>query len=120
MSFSLLPGAFEPFRAGPVVNCIVMALALLGAVGFLVVLDLWQLARGKAKGLAFSSTVILRIFPLLILDGTLALAFAEPVIAAIPARGRAMAALFQSINAATTKDFNSVPIAEIAPAGPSC
>jgi trk system potassium uptake protein TrkH len=115
--FSLLPGGFEPFRADPLVNAIVMVLALLGAVGFLVVVDLWQLARGKAERLGFSSTVILRIFPLLILGGALALAFAEPVIAALPAGERAMAALFQSVNAATTAGFNSVPIAEIAPSG---
>ncbi len=61
--------------------------------------------------------MILRVFPLLILGRALALAFAEPVIAALPTGERVLAALFQSVNAATTAGFNSVPIAGLAPAG---
>jgi trk system potassium uptake protein TrkH len=115
--FSLLPGGFEPFRADTAINAAVMILALLGAVGFLVVVDLWRLARGDAEGLGFSSTVILRIFPVLVLGGALLLALAEPSIASLPPGERVLASLFQSVNAATTAGFNSVPVASVAPAG---
>ncbi len=115
--FSLLPGGFEPFRADVAVNAAIMVLALLGAVGFLVVVDLWRLARGEADALGFSSAVILRIFPALVLGGALLLALAEPSIAALPPGERVLASLFQSVNATTTAGFNSVPIAAVAPAG---
>jgi trk system potassium uptake protein TrkH len=115
--FSLLPGGFEPFRADPAINLAMMALALLGALGFLVVVDLLRLLRGEVKGLGFSSVVILRIFPLLVLGGAALLAWAEPSIAALPPGERVLASLFQSVSAATTAGFNSVPIAGVAPAG---
>lgn len=106
---SLLPDGLVPFRADPWVNGIVVALSLLGALGFLVVTDLWRRARTGAP-LGFSSVVILRVFPALVIGGAALLYLTEPLMADLPVPERAMAALFQAANAATTAGFNTVPI----------
>lgn len=113
---SLLPGGLVPFRGDVVVNVLVMALAMLGALGFLIVTDLWQLARGRVERLGFSSTVILRVLPVLVLGGALAIFLCDAALATLPTGERAMAALFHAVNATTTAGFNTVDVAGFAPA----
>lgn len=112
---SLLPTGLEPFRADPAINAIVLSLALLGALGFLVVVDLWRRAR-HGSALGFSSVVILRVFPLLVGGGAALLFFTEPLMADLAVPERVMAALFQAANASTTAGFNTVPIGAVGPA----
>lgn len=111
--FSLLPTSLEPFRDDLAVNAVISILAIFGALGFLVVVDLWQKARGDRRPLLFSSTVILRITFVLIVAGTVFLAFAEPTIRSIEGAGRWYAAFFQAMTASTTVGFNTVPMAGI-------
>jgi trk system potassium uptake protein len=111
--FSLLATGMEPFRDNLAVNVVISILSILGAVGFLVVVDLWQRLRGDARPLMFSSAVILRITGVLILGGALFLAFADPEISAIEGPGRWYAAFFQAMTASTTVGFNTVPIGGI-------
>jgi trk system potassium uptake protein TrkH len=111
--FSLLATGMEPFRDNLAVNIVISTLSILGALGFLVVVDLWQKLRGDARPLMFSSAVILRITLALILGGALFLAFADPQISAIEGPGRWYAAFFQAMTASTTVGFNTVPISGI-------
>ncbi|OZA14480.1 MAG: hypothetical protein B7Y02_04505 [Rhodobacterales bacterium 17-64-5] len=111
--FSLLPTGMEPFRDNIGINLVLSLLSILGATGFLVVVDLWQRAKGWPRPLAFSSVVILRITLLLIGGGALFLAFADPQISAIEGPGRWYAAVFQAMSASTTVGFNTVPISGI-------
>jgi trk system potassium uptake protein len=103
----------EPFRDNLGVNLVLSVLSILGAIGFLVVVDLWQRFRGGPRPLAFSSVVILRITLLMIAGGALFLAFADPQIAAIDGPGRWYAAFFQAMSASTTVGFNTIPISGI-------
>lgn len=112
---SLFASGLEPFRADPLVNGAVALLTLMGALGFLLVTDLWRWARGRAA-LGFSSVVVLRVLPPLILGGAALLALTEPVMTDLPPPERAMAALFQAVQASTTAGFNTVPILGIGPA----
>lgn len=115
--FSLLATGMEPFRDHLGVNLVLSVLSILGAIGFLVVVDLWQRLRGGPRPLAFSSIVILRITLILICGGALFLAFADPQIAAIEGPGRWYAAVFQAMTASTTVGFNTVPISGVGAAG---
>jgi trk system potassium uptake protein TrkH len=111
--FSLLATGMEPFRDDLAVNIVISTLSILGALGFLVVVDLWQRVRGEARPLMFSSAVILRITLVLILGGALFLGLFDPGISAIEGPGRWYAAFFQAMTASTTVGFNTVPIAGI-------
>lgn len=111
--FSLLPGGMEPFRDDLSLNAVISALSILGALGFLVVVDLWQRLTGADRPLAFSSLVILRLTMLLIGGGTVFLAFADPGIAALGGAERWLAAFFQAMTASTTVGFNTVPVSGI-------
>ncbi len=111
--FSLFPTSMEAFVGNPGINIVIGALSILGALGFIVVVDLWQRIRGEGRALAFSSTVILRMTLLLVAAGTLFLRFGEPAIAALPASDRWWAAFFQAMTASTTVGFDTVPIGGI-------
>lgn len=113
---SLLPGGLVPLRADVAVNALVMGLALLGALGFLVVGDLWLVATRRAARLGFSSTVILRILPALVIAGALAIGLCDGTLAALPAGERALVALFHAVSATTTAGFNTVDLGAVAPA----
>lgn len=110
---SLFPTGFEPFRGDLLVNAAVIVLSVLGALGFLVVVDLWRYSRGQASAVGFSTVVILRVFPALILGGALLLALTEPVMIDLPLGERITAALFQASQASTTAGFNTVPIGAV-------
>jgi trk system potassium uptake protein TrkH len=111
--FSLLPTGMEPYRDNLAVNVVISTLSILGALGFLVVVDLWQKLRGDLRPLMFSSAVILRVTLALILGGALFLGLADPEISAIEGPGRWYAAFFQAMTASTTVGFNTVPIGGI-------
>lgn len=114
--FSLFPDSLERFAADPLVLGVISVLSLLGALGFLVVSELWDRVRGRLGDLGVTSRLVLRALPILVLGGTMLLLLTEPEI-----RGRApveavLAALFQALSAATTVGFNSIPTAGLVPA----
>lgn len=114
--FSLFATSLEAFRDDPVVVLAVSALSVMGAMGFLVVVDLWQKLRGAPRTVGFSALVILRATGLLIGLGTLVLGLSEPAIVALSGWERWGAAFFQAMTASTTVGFNTVPIGPLAPA----
>lgn len=114
--FSLHATSFEPFAGDPAVLLAVAALSLLGAMGFLVASELWDRARGRLPRLSSSTRLILGVTAALVAGGTAFLAAAEPSLAAMPPGARLLNAFFQSMTAATTVGFNSVPIGALAPA----
>lgn len=114
--FALFPDSLERFAADPLVLGIVAALSVLGALGFLVVSELWDRARGRLPALGVTSRLVLRALPLMILAGAALLLAVEPSVRARPWPEALSAALFQSLSAATTVGFNSIPTAGLVPA----
>lgn len=114
--FSLYATSFEGFAAHPGVLLVLSVLSLLGAMGFLIVLDGWRTLTGRARHLGFTSKVIAEVTLWFLVLGTLVLMVADPGIAALPPSERLLAAFFQAMSASTTVGFNSVPIGGLAPA----
>ncbi|WP_237213827.1 TrkH family potassium uptake protein [Falsiroseomonas oryziterrae] len=114
--FALFPDSLESFAADPLVLGVVAVLSLLGALGFLVVSEVWDRLRGRRAELGFTCRLVLRALPLMILAGTALLLIAEPSVLARPWPEALAAALFQSLSAATTVGFNSIPTAGLVPA----
>lgn len=110
--FSLFNNSFEGFRDHLAVNLIITALSFLGAVGFIVVVDLWNSWRDPKKELTLTSKIILGFSVLTIASGWGLLLVNEPTFQGAFA-GKWMPALFQSMTAMTTVGFNTVPIAEL-------
>lgn len=111
--FSLNPNSFEDFRNDPALNIILSTLSLLGALGFLIVWDVWRNLTSKAHHLSYTSKIILRMTVMLVLGGTAVFFVTEPTIAALPQDERLMSAFFQAMTASTTVGFNTHPIGEM-------
>ncbi|NNU15571.1 potassium transporter KtrB [Parvularcula sp. ZS-1/3] len=108
--FSLNSNSFVDFRDHVGINAVLSILSLLGAVGFLIVVDAWRnLTSGKTH-LGFTSKVILRLTVLFLVFGTVLLLITEPSLRALGPTERVTAAFFQTMTASTTVGFNTHPI----------
>ncbi|PWJ21187.1 trk system potassium uptake protein TrkH [Jannaschia seohaensis] len=114
--FSLNPTSFENFADRPGLVLTFSALSLLGAMGFLIVVDFWRTLTGRTRYLGFTSKVIWRITLSFLVIGTALLFVAEPSYRGMAPEDRLMASFFQVMTASTTVAFNSTPIGALAPA----
>lgn len=108
--FSLFTDSFMGFQTSVAVNVVISVLSLLGAMGFLIVVDLWRTLTGGKQHLGFTSKVIARITLAFLLVGTLMLFVTEPTFAELPPSERLLAAFFQTMTATTTVGFNTYDI----------
>ncbi|MAN74128.1 MAG: potassium transporter KtrB [Henriciella sp.] len=108
--FSLNPNSFEAYSDNAGLNIVISALSLLGAMGFLVIWDVWRNFTSAAFHLGFTTKVILRMTGAFLFFGTLILFVADPGIASLPEGERLQVAFFQTMTATTTVGFNTVPI----------
>lgn len=112
--FSLFPNSLEDYRADFWVNAVIAALSYLGAVGFIVMLDLWRVATRKAEAITFTSRIILHVTAGLSFFGTLLFFLIEPGVQSLPPDERLLASFFQVMTALTTVGFNTIPIGKLA------
>ncbi|WP_299670706.1 potassium transporter TrkG [uncultured Roseobacter sp.] len=111
--FSLFSNSFESFGAHAGITLTISALSILGAMGFLIVVDASRTLSGRSPHLGFTSKVIIRLTLLFLLIGTVILMVVEPGIAALPANERLLTAFFQVMTASTTVGFNTYPISAL-------
>ncbi|HUS48424.1 MAG TPA: potassium transporter TrkG [Phycisphaerae bacterium] len=109
--FGLYNNSFEGFAGNFWLNAAISVLSYLGAVGFIVCVDVWRVLRGKVKSLTLTSKIILWATLWLTLGGTVLLLVAEPSIQSKPVDQRLLAAFFQAMTSMTTVGFNTVSIA---------
>jgi len=108
--FSLYNDSMERFAGDPVINLVLGALAYLGAIGFIVVQDVWYSIQLKEKMLTFTSKVILSMTAAVFAGGTAMLFFLEPSVQYLPIGERLIVCAFQTMTASSTAGFNSIPI----------
>ena len=108
--FSLNSNSFEGLAADPALNFVISVLSLLGAMGFLIIWDIWRNLTGRSVYLGFTSKLIIRLTLAFLAIGTTILFVVEPSIAALGPFDRLQAAFFQTMSASTTVGFNTVPI----------
>ncbi|WP_316014792.1 TrkH family potassium uptake protein [Roseobacter sp. HKCCA0434] len=111
--FSLFPASFEGYEGHFALKLVLSVLSILGAMGFLIVVDGWRTLTGQARFLGFSSKVIVRMTLLFLAVGTLILFVVEPSLRGLSPEDRLMDAFFQTMTATTTVGFNTVPIGGI-------
>ena len=107
--FSVFPNSLESFRSDIWVNGIISALSIFGAIGFIVISDLWISIRSRVKSITLTSKIILTATFGGMLVATVALYF-DSDMASLPQGERMLAAFFQAMTSLTTVGFNTHPI----------
>ncbi|MBE7382666.1 MAG: potassium transporter KtrB [Leptolyngbya sp. SIO1E4] len=115
--FSVFPNSLEDFRNDFWINLVVSILSILGAIGFLVVSDFWQGARGRRRRIALTTRVILYLTSCFLIIGFLLLLLFDQSLWSLPFGERLLAAWFQSMTALTTVGFNTHPIGSLSAFG---
>lgn len=115
--FSLYNNSLEDFAGHPMINTVIGGLCYLGALGFIVLQDVWLSARLVERRLTLTSKIILVFTGVIFLVGTPLLYLSEPALRALPVFKGIMAAAFQVMTASTTAGFNTVPIGGLSAAG---
>lgn len=112
--FSLYSNSFESYANAVYMNSVVFMLSILGAVGYIVMVDLWLVIKGKKDSITFTSKVIISITSLLLLFGTISL-WIESFMSneAIYGESALLKSFFQAMTALTTVGFNTVPISDL-------
>jgi len=108
--FSLFNDSFTGFKYDLWINITLSALSILGAVGFIVWLDLYKRVKGQKDHLTFITKVILSITFLFIFLGSLIFFFVEGPLADTTVYQRLMTSFFQTMSASTTVGLNTLDI----------
>ncbi|OHD57515.1 MAG: hypothetical protein A2Y33_05940 [Spirochaetes bacterium GWF1_51_8] len=111
--FGLYNTSMEGFYNNYALNIVILILTYIGAIGFIVITDLFYRINGKVKKITFTSKIILFITFAGTIAGTLIIFFSEPKIAGFPVIDRIFISLFQSVNAMTTAGFDSFAIGNL-------
>ncbi|WP_243546805.1 TrkH family potassium uptake protein [Pseudodesulfovibrio tunisiensis] len=121
--FSLYADSLMSWKGDPGVNVVIMALIIMGGLGFYVLgecgtlikgvaLHGRKMLRGRAHLLSWHTDVVLKTSLFLIIAGTAAIYFAEFMGGAGAGPGGMLAALFQSVTCRTA-GFNTVDISHM-------
>jgi trk system potassium uptake protein TrkH len=111
--FSLFNTSFENFAADPMLNIVITILSFLGAIGFIVVTDFWDMIKGKKKSVTFTTKIILTFSVLTIAAGSVLIFLTNSFGENVPVASRIYMSVFQSMTAMTTVGFDSFPIASM-------
>lgn len=112
--FSLNATSMEAYAGDWVINVTLGVLCYLGAIGFIVVQDVWYSVRLRERMMTFTSKTILWMTLVLFAGGTVLLYALDPSLRAMPTGQGLMSAAFQAMSASTTAGFNTVPIGAMA------
>ncbi len=114
--FSLYDTSMEVFRGDIWINSILSIVSYLGAIGFIVCVDVTRRITGKTDHITLTTKIILGATFMLSATGVLLFFFLEPSIQGLRAGDRFIASLFQVMTALTTVGFNTVPISALSQA----
>lgn len=112
--FSLFPDSLEQFSANFWVNAIITILSVLGAIGFLVMNDLFASLSGRRHQVTLTTRIILHATAWSLVIGCVGIFLLEPAYKDLSNENRLMASFFQSMSALTTVGFNTKPIGDFA------
>lgn len=114
--FSLYSNSFESYRDNAALNFAIIALSYLGAIGFIVWVDVWRFLTNKAETITFTSKVIINTTLWFAVIGTSLLFLIEPSLQDLAPQLRINAAFFQVMTSTTTVGFNTVAFSEFSSA----
>jgi trk system potassium uptake protein len=111
--FSLFPNSFEGFADNGALNVIISILSILGAMGFIVCVDVWHLVRRKEKHVTLTTKVIVTLTLWILVIGSALLLATEGYGGGIAFGKKILFSCFQAMTALTTVGFNTVTISSM-------
>jgi len=108
--FSLFPNSFEGLGNNFGLNAIISILSILGAMGFIVCVDVWRLICGKIKHVTLTTKVIITMTFWLFVIGGFLMFLSETYGGGVATENRLLFSFFQAMTALTTVGFNTVTI----------
>lgn len=108
--FSLFSNSFEGLANNFALNAIISALSMIGAMGFIVCVDVWRLFCGKIKHVTLTTKVIITMTFWLFVTGGFLMFLSETYGGNVVAENRLLFSFFQSMTALTTVGFNTITI----------
>ena len=112
--FSLYNTSFEEYASHTFLNSIVIFLTISGALGFIVVTDIWYFVSKKSKGISFTTKMItLTFFTVLFIAFLIQFFGSTTTTQHYDVFTRIQISLFTTVNAITTAGFNSVAIGNL-------
>ena len=111
--FGLFNNSLEDYRDDWWMNLVVVVLSYLGAIGFIVLHDVWKSLSGRKPQITLTSQVIMWSTLWIAVVGTVLFALDEPTVRGLSPFSHWMASLFQVMTASTTVGFNTIPIGAI-------
>lgn len=113
--FSTFPDNLMQFSDDWGINIVIMTLSYAGAMGFIVMHDLWCKFTMKDYRITFTSKVIVLVTLLLSTIATIQMFFFEHSLSHYPVGERFLISVFQSMSALTTVGFNTINIGGLMP-----
>ncbi len=110
--FSLFDNSLSSFKHVPIVTYTIQVLALLGSIGFIVLLDFWLKITGRRASITLTSKIILIGTFLIWIASSLIIFLSDTNLSSMGYQGLEVA-IFQSISAHTTVGFNNYDIGNI-------
>lgn len=111
--FSLFNTSFEGFASDPLLNVTIFILSFLGAVGFIVVTDYWEMLIGKKKTVTFTTKIILLFSASVIFIGAVLLFVTNSFPGSAPSISKIWMSIFQSMTSLTTVGFDTFQISNM-------
>ena len=111
--FSLYNTSFEAYATNTFLNGIVMFLTISGALGFIVVTDIWYYFSKKSSSISFTTKMISLSFFGVLFIAFLIQFFGDITIQHHDIFTRIQISLFTTVNAITTAGFNSIPLSNL-------
>jgi trk system potassium uptake protein len=109
--FSLFSDSLVGYQGDVIVNVTVMALIVIGGIGFIVQYEVFAKLRKRQGRLSVHTKIVLIVTGILILGGALAIYFLERdyILKGLPLKNQILASFFQSV-VPRTAGFNTVDI----------
>ncbi|MBN1456233.1 MAG: hypothetical protein JW912_00090 [Sedimentisphaerales bacterium] len=111
--FSLYNNSLESFAGNFWFNLTISTLSYLGAIGFIVLVDVWRRVTGRIQRITLTSKIILHATFWVSLAGTVIFFLFEPSVKLLPLEDRLIVSFFQAMTSMTTVGFNTVGISQI-------
>ena len=109
--YSLFPDNLKRYQGDWIVNLTVMALIVIGGIGFVVQYEVFEILRRRRKKLSVHTRMVLIASSILILGGAILIYLFERnhILYGLPARNQVLASFFQSV-VPRTAGFSTVEI----------
>lgn len=103
--FSLMNNSLVSYEDSKTINVIISTLAILGAVGFIVVTDIFNRIIRRTDQISYTTKIIVLSILFLLLFGTVFIFLTNPI-----ESGSLRAAFFHAMSAITTSGFHTIPL----------